>query len=316
MNNKLTDTLGLLYDMELNNYLTLKSIDKIKSEISDLGKPQDIKREYIPSYSHSATIIGRATIFAMIFGVLGLIGGLIYGLVVNDTNLFERLFVAPFIAVMIGVPAALIGAVIGAIVGIPISSKEAELHKIKEKNAEDVYERRAEAERLRLEKERNTKQLLTAEQKTLEKRLADGVQNLNEFYNSIGIAHNYRNLVAISFMYEYAQLGISTSLEGVDGLYYLVKKEIQAEKLQYTLEDISRKMSTIIDKQSSVYNQLLAMNSKCDSMVIEAKRAAERVSESNNMLRQIEYNSSIAAYNTKRIETEMKYQTYIMNNYK
>lgn len=315
MNKKLTDTLGLLYDMELNNYLTIKSIDKLKGEIDKLGKPQDVKKEYLGKYSRMPTIIGKASVFGFVFGVLGLIGGLIYGLVVNDTNLFERIFVAPMIAVMIGVPVAVVGAVIGAIVAIPISSKEEEHHKIREKQAEEYYEKRLEQEQSRLEKEKNTKHILVSEQKVLENRLTVGIQRINEFYSSIGIDDAYRNIVAISYMYEYAKLGIATKLEGVDGLYYLIKKEIQAEKLQYTLEDISKKLNTIVDNQAAVYNQLLAMNTKCDSMITETRRTAERVSEANQKLRQIEYNSSIAAYNTKRIETELRYQNYIINNY-
>ncbi len=313
MNSKLTDTLGLLYDMELNNYFTVKSIEKIKKEIEGLGKPQEVTKAYI---SYRSSFVDSVMGGAFISGIVGLIGGAVLGLFgYTHFEWYDSIFFLPVVAVIAGLAFAVIGAVIIALVSIPSRIREEKSFNDRVEKEEERYEKALLAEEKRLKSENNAKQYLLSEQKALENRLAAGTKKLNEFYSIIGIADGYRNLVAMSHMYEYAQLGISTQLEGVDGLYFLIKKEIQAEKLQYSLEEISRKMDTIIDKQDSIYRQLQAMNSKCDAMIAETRRTAEKIVENNQMLRQIEYNSSVAAYNTQRIEKEMNYQNYILKNY-
>ncbi|MBQ7574619.1 MAG: hypothetical protein IJT23_10220 [Clostridia bacterium] len=105
------------------------------------------------------------------------------------------------------------------------------------------------------------------------------------------------------FAHEFIRLGISRQLEGAQGLYYLIRKELRMDQMQRSLDDISRKLDEIIDNQREIYGEIVKMNNKCENMI----QATLKMSKNLN---NIEQNTAISAYNSERILKEEEYQTF------
>ena len=106
-------------------------------------------------------------------------------------------------------------------------------------------------------------------------------------------------------MNEFLRLGIATKLEGADGLYYLIRKELRMDQMQYTMNEISSKLDTLIDKTHELHSDLLNINSKCDKLVNATIRAASSAESAA-------VNSAITAYNSERIAKEQEYQNMLI----
>ena len=124
----------------------------------------------------------------------------------------------------------------------------------------------------------------------------------------VGIDEKYRNIVPIGYMNEFLRLGIAARLEGADGLYYLIMKELRWEQLQLSLEDLSTKLETVIDNQKSIYYELSDINCRCSEMVQLAYQQADMAARRQQTLENIERNTACAAYNTERAAKEATYQ--------
>lgn len=158
----------------------------------------------------------------------------------------------------------------------------------------------------------------------LTNKLAQSVSLLNEMYNAVGIDHDYRNIVPVAYMNEFVRLGIATKLEGADGLYYLVRKELQTETMNQKLDVIVAKMDTIIDKQHALYSELVSMNFKCDNMISASISQTDAILAQNNAINQqnnlisdqnmliskVQNDTAVAAYNSERMAREQEYMNY------
>lgn len=131
---------------------------------------------------------------------------------------------------------------------------------------------------------------------------------LARFYNKVGIDSRYRNLVAIGYMNEFVSLGISNRLEGTDGLNYLIRQELRQDQLQMSLEEISKKLDTIIDNQRMIYSQLQEMNRKSDTIVNGIKKLSDKVAESQQTI--IE-NTALTAYYAERTAKKAEFQSFM-----
>lgn len=294
MNNNLTQALGLLYDMEMNNYYMTRSIEKFDEEIQKLGIRKNITAPQ-KRYSTSEDSIGYMTVVVFLVSlVMSIIGAykldsFWVGLLIFIATLFVGMFLAAFFV------------------------------EIKEnREAEYVYEKEYEifaeelrVDNIRVERENKEKTFLIQQRNLLLKRKAEASEKLNEFYSKLNIAEEFRNLLPLGYMYEFARLGISTKLEGVDGLYYLVHKELRADCFQLSLNEISRRLDSIIDNQRSISVELRALNDKCDNIIEQTKEKAEISAKNNDLLEQAVKNTEISKYNSERIKKELEYQTFI-----
>lgn len=301
--NNLYEAISGLYDMELNNYLMTRSISELDDEINSLGKKKHFKEPIRFKAEGDDESVVNATWYSA-FGV-GMVGCIIAAVIGMSTSGF-------FVGLIFTFVGLIVGGIIGAIAGNLISkSRDNKIYK--ESYVEDCekYNRNIENDRLRVEEENRKRAFLIKQRDSLIERKNEASRKLNSFYMAVGIDKNYRNLIPIGYMYEFMSLGISTKLEGADGLYYLVRRELRADQMQYTLDEISFKLDTIIDNQHRIYGELTDINNKCDRIISETVKSAELAARNNEMLNVAVANTAITAYNSERIASEAKFQSYM-----
>lgn len=309
MGKSLFSTISKLYDMELNNYLMTRAINELDSRITDLGK----KRKIIAPTEEKAdkSDIGlSAGTGALIFGIIGIIVGVIYNFK-HEVGFFAKLFGIILHGFTFGLVAVLIGAVLGLIYGL--ISYSGDNDKFRKQYLRDlkVHNNEILKDDQRVQRERKEREILIRQRNILINRKNEASRKLNSFYASSGIDSDYRNLIPIGYMYEFIRLGISTKLEGADGLYYLVRCELRSDQFQCTLEEISRKLDKIIDNQHGIYSEITKINNKCDRMIRETMKSAEIAAKSNQTLNAAVANTAITAYNTERIARELEFQRFL-----
>lgn len=92
---------------------------------------------------------------------------------------------------------------------------------------------------------------------------------LRDLYDRVGMPADYRKLITMRYMADFFNQGISRKLEGTDGLYYLVRKELRADQFNASLQDISTKLDKILSNQTQLYRDLVRMDQENKEMIRE-----------------------------------------------
>ena len=300
MNNNLTQALAMLYDMEMNNYYMARTVEKLNEEIQKLA----IKKTFaIPQKRYMRSTTDEGLTVCLIVSII--IAFAVFFVYEDNSGKF---LLALFFGALSAIPSFLISCFFYYLTTKSSNDRQTEI--IYEKEFEE-YNNNIRLDNLRIEKEITEKNFIINQRDALVKRKAEATKKLNEFYSVFNIAEEFRNLLPLGYMYEFARLGISTKLEGVDGLYYLVHKELRADYFQLSLNEISRKLDSIIDNQRNISVELRALNEKCDTVIEQTKKEAEISAKNNELLEQAVKNTEISKYNTERIKKELEYQTFI-----
>lgn len=300
LNNELVRVLGMLYDMEMNNYYMARGIEKLNEEIQKLA----IKKTFaIPQKRYMRSTTGEGLTVCLIVSII--IAFAVFFIYEDNSGKF---LLALFFGALSAIPSFLISYLFYYLTTKSSDDRQTEF--IYEKEFEE-YNNNIRLDKLRVEKEIAEKNFLINQRDALIKRKAEATEKLNEFYSKLNIAEEFRNLLPLGYMYEFARLGISDKLTGIDGLYYLVHKELRADRFQLSLNEISRRLDSIIDNQRSISAELRALNDKCDNIIEQTKKKAEISAKSNDLLEQAVKNTEISKYNSERIKKELEYQTFI-----
>ncbi len=300
------DEISILYDMETNNYLMERAISKLDKKINSLGKkgyiPKPVKRKFEHDYLHELGMTETMTLCATIGAILGaLIGFFTEGFWSGVLDLF-------------------IGALISGFIGIPIYiityyvKKNKALKEIDKVYTRECLEARKKAadDARRVKRELEQKKLLIDQKRILLKKYEESRRLIPLLYDSIGIDEKFRNLIAMGYMNEFIRLGISTKLSGTDGLYYLIMQELRWDQMQYTLTEISNRLSEIIDNQRSLYRELVDINAKCDRIVRDTTASVEKAERNNELCEELINQTQIATYAAERAERELMFQNYLL----
>lgn len=351
-NISLKQAIFAIYDMELNNYLMTRAIQSLNDAINkslprekndDYNKPWKPTEPSAPANEQGigTNAVAAAIIGAICGAVVKFIVGIIKYLIAYNNapeggqdavvDIAPSLIFSGFwvwVAIF-----AVIGFVIGVFVGISgyneykakqkVYKAECEKYEISLKEYEIDYakyiEEKNRAEREWEAKKAARKSALEQQKNQLRTKIQESNVLLNNLYNTVGVDAKFRNIVPIAYMNEFLKLGISTKLEGADGLYYLVMKELRMDQMQYQLDTIITKLDTLIDQQHSIYGELLNLNMRCDNIISSTIRQTDAllahnhlINDQNALLTQIESNTALAAYNTERVAKEQEYQSYMM----
>ncbi|MBQ4569921.1 MAG: hypothetical protein IJA62_07735 [Ruminococcus sp.] len=308
MSENLKKGIAILYDMEMNNYLMTRAIEKLNYKISGLGYSQKINAPRKESGDYCTVTVGVAG--GVIGAVLGLIIGLLSGCLSDSPFfIFDRMgeVIKNILKTML--ICAVVGLVLGLIIGLFIDIFEGRAAKREYKESMREYYQQVNDDNNRVALEKQQVNYLVKQRDALKYKLSQSKQILNQFYNRMNIAANYRNLVPIGYMNEFIRLGIATKLEGTDGLYYLVRNELRADQFYHTLEEISGKLDVIIDQNNRMYAELINTNKKVDNLIRITENNARRMNDSFN---RIETNTGIAAYNSQRSAEEARFQSFML----
>ena len=125
-----------------------------------------------------------------------------------------------------------------------------------------------------------------------EKNIKDTEEILQHLYEMGSFFPKYRNLVAVSQIYEYILSGRCTELGGFQGAYNLYEQETRMDIVIMQLDDIYEELEEIKENQYMLY---------------------DAICQTNYMLSQIADDAAVAAYNTEVIITNQRIcQRYYM----
>lgn len=303
-NEKLTKDVRALYDMELNNYLMARTIAVLSDKINNLGnrryfeKPE--KKNIVSTYASTGGWAGLGiAIGAGIGGCSGCANS--SGIFSAIDNLVGGLFIG-----------GLIGLALGGVIGFMVDSSRKDDAQQKADSEYQTnltrYNQNVALDEQRVARENKLKTVLRANRETLQQKYNHSIRLLGAMYEVVGIDRDFRSLVSIGYMYDFLRLGISNSLTGIDGLYYLIQQRIHWDVLHATMEDISRKLDTIINNQDRIYYELQAMNDKSDKLIQMTSKSIELGIQNGQKLQSIEANTDIAAYNIERMRAEEEFR--------
>lgn len=169
---------------------------------------------------------------------------------------------------------------------------QAQCEQINQKNAalEKDFENRqrkanAEFDKKRKIYEENSREITTK----LNSNLSETERILKSYYDKDIIFEKYRNLVAMTTMYEYFASGRCSELEGPNGAYNLFEQETRQNVIITNLQDINQHLGDIKNNQFVLYQ---AMNQGLETM----NKISADISAMANSVKSIEQASQITAY--------------------
>lgn len=300
--------ISILYDMEANNYQMTVAISRLNRGIARLG---EANKFYKPRLKENTVHVSDYAISMGIGGaILGAIIGLIVGFVVGNGffNTVNKIFEY---VIKIGLSGGIAGTIIGVVLGSTAFNHEDERLNNEFQKSQKVYEKNVAGDKRRVQAELRLQKELISQRDLLETRLYDAQDTLDDFYDTIGIDQNYRNIIPIGYMYDYIRLGIATKLEGTDGLNYLIRQELRQDQMQYTLNEILQKLDAIIDNQSNLYGELQQIRKSGEALVQMTVESVKIAAQNKQKLAEISEQTSIVAYNSERIKKELEFQTFM-----
>lgn len=158
------------------------------------------------------------------------------------------------------------------------------------------------------------KELLDKEITEAETLLQKSYAARNELYAYNVIFGKYRNIVALSSIYEYLMSGRCASLEGADGAYNIFEGEIRADRIIAQLDAVNSSLDQIKQNQymlytemSSVNSSLASLNKTMDEALTSIKNMevdTKNISKSSDIIAKnaaaIAYNTEVTAYYSKK----------------
>lgn len=302
-----------IYNMEQNIYLMQNVLNDLDGQISRLGKQEHFSEpEKRTVYADFDNYIGKSTgasvLIAFIISIINIFiklekagGGALSG---AKFSALGSGFVFGFWCFVIAIA---IGLIIGSIITFAKKSEQQDRAKRKYERAYKNYLEKIDNDTARVNVELAEKRILIAKRNMLKQKMSESGRLLYDMYLKSEIDKNYWGIIPIGYMNEFLRLKITDHLGGTDGLYYLVKREIKTDRLQYTVDEINSKLDTIIDNQSRIYSDLLDMKNKGDRLIRETVRKAEIESKNNRTLKKIECNTALDAYYSQQAQAELKY---------
>lgn len=277
--------------IELNCYALEQGMDRLQSIINTLGH-----RREIPS-PHSQ-VAPYKSYFWTTFFYMFFIGGLIAAFTCGDA---KDSVIANFISIiffvlvlfnedlLIGLAVAVGIALVSAIL---VSIFSGIVYAIRLQRQKKIYERKVAIDQERVNRELATANVLRQQRSAMAIRLEECKQLRKRFYAQSFIKEQYRDMVAVTTMYEYYDTERCYTLVGPDGAYNLYSHEVQMGIIIASLKGILHKLDQIQMNQQMLYNALRDTNSYLDLMHQQALDMA-------NTGRQIRDNSAVSARNAK-----------------
>lgn len=301
-----------IYNMEQNIYLMQNVLNDLDGQISRLGKQEHFSEPekrtvYADFDNYIGKSAGASVLIAFIISIINIFIKLEKGGGALSGAKFSALGSGLVFGFWCFVIAIAIGLIIGSIITFAKKSEQQDRAKRKYERAYKNYLEKIDNDTARVNAELAEKRILIAKRNMLKQKMSESGRLLYDMYLKSGIDKNYWGIIPIGYMNEFLRLKITDHLGGTDGLYYLVKREIKTDRLQYTVDEINSKLDTIIDNQSRIYSDLLDMKNKGDRLIRETVRKAEIESKNNRTLKKIECNTALDAYYSQQAQAELKY---------
>lgn len=154
--------------------------------------------------------------------------------------------------------------------------------------------------------EKARKQLLDEEIKNTEVLLEQAIKCKNQLYSVNIVFGKYRNLVAMSSIYEYLTAGRCTTLEGTNGAYNLYESELRANIIIGQLNNVLDSLETIKQQQYKIFTvmkdvemELFRLNRTGEKAVAALGKISVGTQNMEQYMRKVAANSDIIAHNSE-----------------
>lgn len=132
--------------------------------------------------------------------------------------------------------------------------------------------------------------------------------NLNKLYSEGILPARYQNFVAVATMYQWLRDGRCTQIYGHGGLFDTYEYDLRLGQIVGKLDEISRKLDTVIENQDVLYNEVRRGNEiaeKTYQSVCSIENNTDQIVKNTN---QIKTNTNIIAMNSV---AQRHYQEYM-----
>lgn len=152
-------------------------------------------------------------------------------------------------------------------------------------------------------------QMLEREMNVISATYKETSDVLQMYYSKNIIYKKYRNLIAVSSIYEYLESGRCSSLEGHEGAYNIFENEIRQNIIINRLDEVIRCLNKIADNQYMLYSAIQESNKKISRLSDEFSRMADNLSAIENNTAIMSYNTQLIAQNTELTNWLQVYNT-------
>lgn len=237
-----------------------------------------------------------ATIF--IGPIIGLIVGVVWWIIFYRWA-WGSLFVV--------VPAVLVICVVATTFFSILISMHSVMKKRKETDLENFekveeYKQNLRNTRARVSNELATKNVILANEDALWDKYNETNEILQSLYG-LGVIHpKYRNLAAISSIYEYFDTGRVTTLEGVNGAYNLYESEYRLDRIITNLDIVISNLQGIREAQYYLFNALSDANNRIAKLTHLSQLSLDISKQNQQTSEIIAYNTQVTASNTAALK--------------
>lgn len=203
-----------------------------------------------------------------------------------------------------------LGPIVGFIVGLA-AKKIVELVRMKKQLKELEAVNRAidrRNEEIRASNETNRMlarkkaEIMEGQLNEIARRIRETEKVLQQYYALGIIFEKYRNLVAISSIYEYLASGRCEELGGPHGAYNMYEEEVRQKMILDRLDDVLDSLSRIQSHQSMLYQAIQNGKFTLNQIQRELRQMSSGIQNIENNSQITAYNSRITAENTRFIK--------------
>ena len=297
-------------DIESNLYVLRKLSGGLRYKLNSLEvlkAPEKPSAPEAPNPENSK--VGPLSL--VIFGVAGLI--ITYMICKYSIRLaINKLFVG-LLGVMISLP-FMGGGMAGALEESDKNKKSAQMYEAKKrKYISDMikYQNAVTATQKENAKRQAERAVLQANIDAAEKQFTTSLLTLDKLYSANIIHPKYRDLTAVSSLYEYIDTGRCSQLEGPNGAYNMFESEVRLDHILLKMDDVIRQLDSIRQSQYQLYVAVSEGNRRTASLLESVSQDVKSVSasggEAAKQLSNISASEKVIAYNTERTRKELEY---------
>ena len=168
-----------------------------------------------------------------------------------------------------------------------------------------------ENDKVRVEKELKQKRYIQSQCNTLAQMYQKSRNALNTIYSYDILAPKYRNIVAVSSIYEYLKYDRTRSLQRVgsdEGAYNIFESEVRLNKIITNTDIIIQKLDVVIENQRELANTMRNAQNSINNLVTSTNNMSARIQSGMNRL-----NASVELSNYQQQQTnnELRYMNFM-----
>lgn len=132
----------------------------------------------------------------------------------------------------------------------------------------------------------------------------------NKFYSENVLPEKYRNLVAVSTMYQWLRDGRCTQIYGHGGLFDTYEYDLRLGAIVGNLQELNQKMNVALQNQQILIKEVRRGNEIAQNILQYAENISATQREMANDISSIKTSSNITAMQTSRIAMYQEYEYY------